>query len=151
MRTVVVGGRGLPEQVAVVLRELGDEVALVDTEPGGGALAAEHGIHLVGGDPLVPATLERAGAARADVLVACTRSDEENLVVSLLAKRRFDVPRVLARVNDPVNAWMFDDAWGVDGTIDPAGILVSLIRQPVALSRRPAGAGTGALEDQLRA
>ncbi|MGY1454822.1 HAD-IC family P-type ATPase [Streptomyces sp. SS8] len=71
------------------------------------------------GFPLVPisAVLERAGALTADVLIAATDRDEENLVIGLLAKRRFAVPRVVARVNDTENAWLFDGRWGVDAAI----------------------------------
>ncbi|HEU5388586.1 MAG TPA: NAD-binding protein [Streptosporangiaceae bacterium] len=61
---------------------------------------------------LVPSVLEAAGTLKADVLVACTRSDEDNLVISLLAKKRFSVPRVIARVNDPASDELFHQAWG---------------------------------------
>jgi trk system potassium uptake protein TrkA len=74
-------------------------------------------------------TLEAAGALRADVLVACTRSDEDNLVISLLAKKHFNVPRVIARVNDPANEVLFGESWGVDALVSPSTALVSLIRQ----------------------
>jgi trk system potassium uptake protein TrkA len=80
------------------------------------------------GDALVPSTLEEAGALRADALVACTQSDEDNLVISLLAKKRFNVPRVIARVNDPANDGLFDHSWGVDALVSPATSLVSMIR-----------------------
>jgi trk system potassium uptake protein TrkA len=63
------------------------------------------------------------------VLVACTRSDEDNLVVSLLAKRRFDVPRVVARVNDPANEELFNRSWGVDAVVSPSTALISIIKQ----------------------
>jgi len=58
--------------------------------------------------------LEEAGALKADVLVATTGDDEDNLVISLLAKRQFDVPRVVARNNYPENRWLFNERWGVD-------------------------------------
>jgi trk system potassium uptake protein len=83
----------------------------------------------VRGDAVVPSTLEAAGALRADVLVACTRSDEDNLVISLLAKRHFNVPRVIARVNDSANESLFNESWGVDALVSPSTTLVSMIRQ----------------------
>jgi trk system potassium uptake protein len=113
MKVIVVGGAGLPEQVAAALRDAGDEVTVIDA---------------AGGDPLVPATLEAAGALKADVLAAITPSDEDNLVISLLAKRRFDVPRVVAQVNDPQNEALFDASWGVDALVSPATTIVSIIR-----------------------
>ena len=87
------------------------------------------GLRAVHGDALVPSTLEAAGALRADVLVACTQSDEDNLVISLLAKKRFNVTRVIARVNDPANDELFNHSWGVDALVSPATALVSMIRQ----------------------
>ena len=110
MRVLVVGGAGLPDQVAAVLQDAGEEVTLVE------------------GDPLVPATLEAAGALKADVLAVLTPSDEDNLVISLLAKRRFQIRRIVARVNDPANEALFDASWGVDALVSPATALVSMIR-----------------------
>jgi trk/ktr system potassium uptake protein len=110
MRVIVVGGAGLPDQVAAALRNAGDEVTVIE------------------GDPLVPATLEAAGARNADVLAALTQSDEDNLVISLLAKRRFQIPRIVARVNDLANEALFDSSWGVDALVSPATALVSMIR-----------------------
>ena len=62
------------------------------------------------GDACEVASLEKAGMAEADVMVAATGDDEDNLVVSLLAKQEFAVPRVVARVNNPKNHWMFDES-----------------------------------------
>ncbi len=56
------------------------------------------------------------------------QSDEDNLVISLLAKQRFNVPRVIARVNDPANDGLFGHSWGVDALVSPATSLVSMIR-----------------------
>ena len=129
MKVIVVGGAGLPEQVAGALLGSGDDVTIVETEQDRGAVAGAEGLHTVFGDAIVPATLEHAGALTADVLVASTRSDEDNLVISLLAKRLFSVPRVIARVNDLANSWMFDETWGVDTVVSPAALLKSIIEQ----------------------
>jgi len=129
MRIIVIGGAGLPEQVAVALHQAGDEVTVIDTDRGREAALAKAGLHSVRGNAAVPSTLEAAGALLADVLVACTRSDEDNLVVSLLAKRRFDVPRVIARVNDAANEELFDRSWGVDAVVSPSTALISIIKQ----------------------
>jgi trk system potassium uptake protein TrkA len=129
MRIIVVGGAGLPEQVAAALRNAGDEVSVIDTDPGRGRAPATAGLRSVRGDPTVPATLEAAGALRADVLIAGTTSDETNLVVSLLAKKHFSIPRVIGRVNDSANEDLFGQSWGVDSLVSPSTAIVSMVRQ----------------------
>lgn len=129
MRIIVVGGTGLPEQVAEALHRAGDEVTIVDTEPGRDLELVKAGVRVVQADPLVQTTLEAAGALRADVLVACTRSDEDNLVISYLAKKHYEIATVIARVNDPANEELFDQSWGVDALASPASALVSMIRR----------------------
>lgn len=130
MRIIVIGGAGLAEQVAAALQRAGDEVTIIDTDAGREAALAKAGLRAVPGRATVPSTLEAAGALRADVVVACTRFDEDNLVISLLAKKRFNVPRVIARVSDPANESLFDESWGVDAVISPSTALISMIRQP---------------------
>ena len=78
-----------------------------------------------------PAALEEAGIADADVLVAVTSADETNLVASTIAKYEFGVPRVLARVNNPSNAWMFNPGMGVDTTINQASFMAHLITEDI--------------------
>lgn len=129
MRIIVIGGAGLPEQVAKAIQLAGDDVTIIDTEPGRGPALAKAGLRAVHGDPLVLTTLEAAGALRADVLVACTRSDEDNLVISYLAKKRYNVATVIARVNDPAAEELFDQSWGVDVLASPATAIVSMIRR----------------------
>lgn len=128
MRIIVVGGAGLAEQVATALEQAGDEVTVIDTDPGRESALAKAGLRAAPGDPTVPSTLEAAGAHRTDVLIAGTRSDETNLVVSLLAKKHFGIGRVIARVNDPDNEDLFTDAWGVDALVSPSTAVVSLVR-----------------------
>jgi trk system potassium uptake protein len=129
MRIILIGGAGLAEQVADALHQAGDEVTVIDTQAGREPALAKAGLRAVRGDALVPSTLEAAGALRADVLVACTQSDEDNLVISLLAKKHFNIARVIARVNDPANEELFSQSWGVDALVSPATALVSMIRQ----------------------
>ena len=81
------------------------------------------------GDACEPTVLEDAGALTTDLLVAATGDDEDNLVISLLAKRQFAVPRVAARVNDTDNGWLFDHHWGVDVAVPAATPLISLIEE----------------------
>ena len=128
MRVIVVGGAGLAEQVAEALERAGDEVTIVGADHGRDTGLGKGGVRAVLGDALVSATLEAAGALRSDVLVACTQSDEDNLVISLMAKKHFNVPRVIARVNDPANETLFDQSWGVDALVSPSTLLLAMIR-----------------------
>lgn len=85
------------------------------------------------GDACEPWVLEKAELAQADVMVAATGDDEDNLVISLLAKQEFAVPRVISRVNHPKNAWMFNESWGVDTSMSPPHILASLVEEAVSV------------------
>jgi trk system potassium uptake protein TrkA len=108
----------------------GNEVTLVDVDDElveriKGHLKAQ----VLHGDSCDPNVLEDAGALKADVLVALTGDDEDNLVISLLAKRQFDVPRVVARINYPENRWLFSERWGVDVAVSASATLLSLIQE----------------------
>ena len=83
------------------------------------------------GDACEPWVLEDAELAHADVVVAATGDDEDNLVTSLLAKQEFAVPRVLARVNHPKNEWLFTEQWGVDTAVSPPHMLTSMVEEAV--------------------
>jgi trk system potassium uptake protein len=78
-------------------------------------------------------SLVMAGIAHADVMVAATGDDEDNLVISLLAKQEFAVPRVVARVNNPKNHGLFTEAWGVDVAVSTPHILRSLVEEAVTV------------------
>lgn len=145
MHIVVAGGGTLGEQVAVALEGSGNDVALVEVDAARAACLAERGLTVVAGSAAVTGVLEAAGALRAEVLVACTGSDEENLVVSLLAKRRLEIPRVVARVNHDANRWLFDQSWGVDAAVSPASALVSLIEEATGSARTVRLADLGAV------
>ena len=73
--------------------------------------------------------LEQAGILHADVVVAVTGEDEVNLVVSMLAKMEFNVSRVVARVNNPSNSWMFNEGMGVDVGINQADTLAHYVEE----------------------
>lgn len=85
------------------------------------------------GDGCEPWVLEQAEANRSDVVIAATGDDEDNLVISLLAKQEFAVPRVIARVNHPQNEWMFTETWGVDVAMSQAHVLASLAEEAVSI------------------
>ncbi|MCA1008044.1 TrkA family potassium uptake protein [Rhodococcus hoagii] len=77
--------------------------------------------------------LESAQLETYDVVIAATGDDKANIVVSLLAKTEFGVPRVVARVNDPRNEWLFDESWGVDVAVSTPRMLASLVEEAVTV------------------
>src|SRR5207237_5336965 len=91
------------------------------------------GAELVRWDACELWVLEKAHVREADALVAATGDDEDNLVMSLLSKQEFGVPRVLARVNHPRNEWLFTDQWGVDDAVSPPHILTSLVEEAITV------------------
>ncbi len=78
-------------------------------------------------------SLRQVGLDDVDVLAAVTGDDEDNLVVSLLAKQEFAVPRVIARVNNPKNHWMFNENWGVDLAVSTPHLLTALVEEAVSV------------------
>ncbi|GGR84023.1 potassium transporter TrkA [Streptomyces humidus] len=130
MKVLIAGAGRLGAQIAQVLAAARNEVTLIDADDD--RLAELEGripVRLVAGDACEPSLLEDAGALTADLVIATTGDDEDNLVISLLAKRQFSVPRVAARVNDAENAWLFDERWGVDASVPAATPLISLIEE----------------------
>jgi trk system potassium uptake protein TrkA len=77
--------------------------------------------------------LEQAGIQRANVLAACTANDADNLAICYLARQRYNVPRTIARINNPRNAWLFDEKFHVDVALNQAEILASLIEEEMSL------------------
>jgi len=80
-----------------------------------------------------PEVLERAGILRAKVLVACMQTDAENLSLCFLARHRYQVSRTIACINNPRNAWLFDQKFHVDVALNQSDILANLIEQEMSL------------------
>jgi trk system potassium uptake protein len=135
MFVLVVGGGRVGSHLAELLRQEGHEVKLVENRPEIlERLRAEvppEGIFE--GEMSSPSVLEAAGVKRANVLAAVTSEDEVNLVITSLARFEFNVPRIIARVNDPANAWMFTAQMGVDVALSQADILSNLIAEEMSL------------------
>jgi trk system potassium uptake protein TrkA len=130
MKALIAGIGRLGTQIADALAGSGYELTLVECDDDRVAELATRPVgHLVPGDACEPAVLEEAGVRTADLVVAATGEDEDNLVISLLAKRQFAVARVAARINDPDNAWLFNEQWGVDIAVPAAAPLISLIEE----------------------
>ncbi len=88
---------------------------------------------VIEGDALELHVLEQAGIQHADVMAACTTRDEVNLTLCYLARTRYNVPRTIARVNNPRDAWLFDSKFHVDVAVNQAEILASLIQEEMSL------------------
>lgn len=129
MRIIVAGGGDVGRQVASELDGPGNRLTVVERDRRRAAQLQSEGIAVVCGDACVASVLEDAGGLSADVLVACTGRDEENLVISTVAKEHLEIPRVVARVNDIADRWLFDESSGVDAAISSALSLVALIEE----------------------
>ena len=135
MRVVIAGAGNVGSYLAADLTERRHQVVVIEqlSELATRAKNQIAGATVIHGDACEPWVLERAEAARADVVVAATGDDEDNLVISLLAKQEFAVPRVIARVNHPKNQWLFTESWGVDVAMSPPHILGALIEEAVSV------------------
>jgi trk system potassium uptake protein TrkA len=136
MRVAIAGAGNVGLFIANDLRENGHDVQLIEQDPE----VAERAVTLDGIDWCVAdacevSSLRQAGLDRCDVVVAATGDDEDNLVVSLLAKQEFAVPRVIARVNHPKNDWLFNENWGVDISVSTPQLITALVEEAVSVGR----------------
>lgn len=134
MYVIVVGGGNTGSQLAKLLLEEGHTIRVIDERPNVlEKLAAEVPQEcIINGDGSSPVVLENAGIHKAQVLAAVTGSDETNLVVTSLGKFEFNVPRVIARVNNSKNAWLFTSDMGVDVSLNQAEILAKLTAEEMS-------------------
>jgi trk system potassium uptake protein TrkA len=131
MYIIVVGGGKVGYYLAKTLVNEGYEILLIEKNPKKVMVYAERfGSVVMEGDGAELATLEAAGAARADVIVAVTGDDEDNLVICQTAKRLFNVPRTIARVNNPKNEEIFRKL-GIDVTVSSTNVILSIIEQEI--------------------
>ena len=137
MRVVIAGAGKVGTYIASELHGDGHTVVLVeqDTDLVARLKAAgdPSGVEWVVADACEVSELAMAGLETADVVAAVTGDDEDNLVISLLAKQEFGVERVVARVNNPKNEWMFNDAWGVDVSVSTPHLLTALVEEAVSV------------------
>jgi trk system potassium uptake protein TrkA len=135
MFVLIAGGGPSGAQLASLLVAQDHEVRLIEHHRE--ILAAIH--HelptetIYEGDATDPRVLEQAGIRQATVLVACTPSDADNLVLCYLAHTVFGVPRIIGRINNPRHAWLFDEKFHVDVALNEATILAQLIEEEMSL------------------
>ncbi len=135
MFVLVVGGGKTGSYLTQQLLEEGYEVKLIEPRP---EIVEKLMSELppgavVVGDGSAPAVLENAGIRHANVLVAATGEDETNLVITTLGRFEFNVPRTIARVNNPKNVWLFTPEMGVDVSLNQTDILTKLIEEEMSL------------------
>jgi trk system potassium uptake protein len=135
MFVLIVGGGKVGSHLAALLMSEGyrvkvvemrrDHVQILKTD-----LPAEI---VVSGDGTDPDVLESAGIRQANVVAAVTGADETNLVIASLARFEFGVPRVIGRVNNPKNAWLYNTTMGVDVSLSQADLMAHLIAEEMSL------------------
>ena len=133
MRVAIAGAGAVGRSIARELITNGHQVLLIDKDPG--SIKPERvpdGEWLLA-DCCELSSLAEAGLDTCDVVIAATGDDKANLVISLLAKTEFGVPRTVARVNNPKNEWMFDEAWGVDVAVSTPRLMTALIEEAVSI------------------
>lgn len=133
MNVIIIGGGHTGAYIAKLLLENGCSVKVIENRESVFRKLQEDlkPQYIILGSGTDPETMESAGVAAADVLVAVSGTDETNLVASTIAKYEFGVPRVIARVNNPKNAWLFDAGMGVDVAINQAGLMARLILEGI--------------------
>jgi trk system potassium uptake protein TrkA len=136
VRVAIAGAGNVGLFIANDLRSAGHDVQLIEQDPDVAERAnAVPGVEWHVADACEVASLREAGLEKCDVVVAATGDDEDNLVVSLLAKQEFGVPRVIARVNHPKNEWMFNENWGVDVSVSTPHLITALVEEAVSVGR----------------
>ena len=137
MRVLIVGGGNVGTYIAAELREAKHDVIIVESDPERVAQAeatgSPPGVTWLNADGCEVTEFGLAHPEQAEVVVAVTGDDEDNLVVSLLAKQEFGVPRVVARINNPDNQWLFNETWGVDVAVSTPHLLTSLVEEAVSV------------------
>ena len=133
MKVAIAGAGAVGRSIARELVDNQHQVSLIERNPGHFDVDAIPAAQWLFGDACELSLLEAMGLEEFDVVIAATGDDKANVVLSLLAKTEFAVPRVVARVNDPRNEWLFDSAWGVDVAVSTPRMLASLVEEAFAI------------------
>ncbi|RNI18377.1 potassium channel family protein [Flexivirga caeni] len=133
MRVVVVGAGSVGRSIAreLILRK--HQVLIIDKYAEESRSSSVPEASWLLADACEIATLREADLETCDVVVCATGDDKVNLVVSLLAKTEFGINRTVARVNNPKNEWMFDEAWGVDVAVSTPRLMTALVEEAVSV------------------
>lgn len=134
MRVAIAGAGSVGRSIATELSDNGHEVLLIDKDSRAIGVDELPRVDWLLADACELASLEDARLAEYDALIAASSDDKANLVVSLLAKTEFAVPRVIARINEPENEWLFTDAWGVDVAVSPPRLIAALVEDAAGVN-----------------
>jgi trk system potassium uptake protein len=138
MKVIVAGAGTLGRRVTRYVSDKHSVVVIEKDQERAAAVAQEYAtcdhVTVVHGDADEPNVLLDAGTDRADVFVAATGHDEDNLVACLLAKNEYKVKKVIAAVRNPRNRWLYNRSWGVDVALDSAQIVARLIEEEATLT-----------------
>ncbi|MFC4912798.1 potassium channel family protein [Actinomadura gamaensis] len=133
MRVAIAGAGAVGRSIAQELLENGHEVLLIDKNPRAIKVEMVPRAEWLLADACEIAALDDAALERCQVVVASSGDDKVNLVVSLLAKTEYGVPRVVARINHPKNEWLFNESWGVDVAVSTPRLLSALVEEAVSV------------------
>jgi trk system potassium uptake protein len=133
MRVAIAGAGNVGRSIAQELIDNGHRVMLIERQPSMLKPERVPTADWVLADACELSSLEEANLASCDVVVAATGDDKVNLVVSLLAKTEFAVPRVVARVNRAENEWLFTEQWGVDVAVSKPRVMAALVEEAVTV------------------
>ncbi|MDT7801839.1 MAG: trk/ktr system potassium uptake protein [Actinomycetota bacterium] len=133
MRVAIAGAGAVGRSIAAELIDGRHQVMLIEREADQFEPHTVEQADWVLGDACEVSILEESGIEQCDVVIAATGDDKANLVVSLLAKTEFAVRRVVARVNNPANEWLFTDAWGVDVAVSTPRMLAAMVEEAVSV------------------
>ncbi|OYV58445.1 MAG: hypothetical protein B7Z69_09590 [Actinobacteria bacterium 21-73-9] len=133
VKVVIAGGGSVGTAIATDLVDRHHEVTLLEQVPATAEKLRSHlpAVTVVAADACEFASLAAADVRGADVMIAATGDDEDNLVVSWLAKQEFGVPHVISRVNNARNEWLFTESWGVDVSVSTPSLITSLVDEAV--------------------
>jgi trk system potassium uptake protein len=133
MRVAIAGAGNVGRSIAAELIDNGNQVMLIERSPRMMRPERVPDAEWVLADACELASLQAARLETCDVVVAATGDDKVNLVLSLLAKTEFAVPRVVARVNRAENEWLFTDQWGVDVSVSKPRLMAALVEEAVTV------------------
>ncbi|MFC7218346.1 potassium channel family protein [Streptomyces polyrhachis] len=133
MRVAIAGAGAVGRSIAAELLDNGHEVLLIDKTPSAISVERVPRAEWLLADACEITSLDEAALQRCNVVIAATGDDKVNLVVSLLAKTEYGVPRVVARVNNPRNEWLYNEAWGVDVAVSTPRLMSALVEEAVSV------------------
>jgi trk system potassium uptake protein TrkA len=146
MRVAIAGAGAVGRSIATELLENGHEVLLIDHDPKAIAVESVPRAEWLLADACEISSLDDAALYRCNVVIAATGDDKVNLVVALLAKTEYGVPRVVARVNDPGNEWLYNESWGVDVAVSTPRLVSALVELTMPAGAPLVGERVGGIE-----